>query len=82
MNKISSYHSTHRTTSDTGSDLKSDNYKEIHYPLDKYEITVRLSLDNRFIGVTEIKVNKDFLTHSQRISPKGFHDYDKYYLEE
>jgi len=56
-------------------------YKEIVYPFDKYEITVRLSLDNEFIGISKVKVNKDFLSYKQKITSKGFHDVDEFYRE-
>jgi len=61
-------------------DIPKD-YKEIVYPFDKYQITVRLSLNNEFIGISKVKVNKDFRSYKQRIVSKGFHDVDEFYKE-
>lgn len=58
-----------------------EEYKEIIYPFDKYEIKVKLSLTNGFIGIVEVKVNKDFLSHKQKITSKGFHDVEEFYRE-
>ena len=55
-------------------------YKTIVYPFGKYQITIKLSLNNEFIGILEVKVNKDFLSYRQNIS-KGFHDVDEFYRE-
>jgi len=65
----------------TGGRDISKEYKEIVCPFDKYEITVKLSLNNEFIGISGVKVNKDFLSYKQKISPKGFHDVDEFYRE-
>lgn len=56
-------------------------YKEIVYPFGKYEIKVRLSLTNEFIGIVEVKVNKDFLSYKQKVASKGFHDVEEFYRE-
>jgi len=47
------------------------------YPFDKYLITVKLSLDGRFIGIEEVQINKDFRSYKQKVSRKIYH-----YLEE
>ena len=65
----------------TGSQDKIPESKIIVYSFDKYQIKVRLTLNNEFIGIEEIKVNKEFLTHKQKITPKGYHDVDKLYEE-
>jgi len=64
-----------------GYDLPDD-YKIIIYPFDKYEIKIKLTPSNEFIGIIEIKVNKEFLSYEQKITPKGFHDVDEFYPEE
>lgn len=58
---------------------KPKEYKEVVYPFDKYEIRVRLSHTNEFIGIVEVKVNKDFLSYKQKITSKGFHDVEEFY---
>ena len=58
----------------------------IVYPFGRYEITVRLTIDGRFVGIEQIKVNTRFLDHLQRLlemRSTGYHDLDDYYkLEE
>jgi len=59
-----------------------EEYKEIIFPFGRYEITVKLTPSNEFVGVTAIKINKDFLSHSQKVSALSSWDVDKYYKEE
>ena len=65
----------------TGGHRTPEDFKEIVYPFHKYEITVKVSLDNEFIGISKVKVNKDFRSYKQRIVSKGFHDVDEFYKE-
>ena len=59
-----------------------DETKFIVYPLGKYEITVELTSTNQFVGVVEVKVNKDFRSYSQRITSTKVHDVEEYYKDE
>lgn len=68
---------THRT----GSHETPDEYKIIMYPLGIYEIKVKLTSSDKFVEVIEVKVNKDFLSHKQKIARKGFLDVEKYYQD-
>jgi len=63
-----------------GPDMPSD-FKTIVYPFNKYQITIRLTQDNRFIEVIEVKINKEFLSHKQKISTSGSIDVRKDYPE-
>lgn len=65
----------------TGSHDLPDDYKIILYPFDKYQITIKLTPSNEFIGIIEVKVNKFFLSHKQKIASHGFHDVDEFYPE-
>jgi hypothetical protein len=65
----------------TGSHEQLSHCRVVVYPFDKYEIKVRLTADNRFIEIAEVKVNKEFLSHKQKITPQGFHDVDEFYRE-
>lgn len=65
----------------TGSREVTKEYKEIVYPFGKYQITVRLSPGNEFIGISEVKVNRDFLSYKQKMISKGFHDVEEFYRE-
>lgn len=63
----------------TGSHDEPEEYKIIVYPFDKYQIKVKLTLANEFIGITEVEINKEFLSHRQKIAPQGYHDVDEFY---
>lgn len=56
-----------------------EDYRVIVYPFGRYEIFVKVSANNEFIGIVEVKVNKDFLSYKQKITPKGFHDVEEFY---
>jgi hypothetical protein len=59
----------------------NERYKTIQYPFDKYQISVQLNESNEFIGINEVKLDKDFLSLEQKISIQGFHDVGKFYSE-
>ena len=65
----------------TGSHEKLDDYEIIIYPFDKYQIKIKLSPSNEFIGIVEVKVNKEFLSHRQKITSQGFLDVEEFYQE-
>jgi len=65
----------------TGSHDIPVDYKLIVYPFDKYEITVKVSPDNKFIEILEVKINKDFRSYKQKIASQGFHDVEEFYRE-
>lgn len=65
----------------TGS-LYSEKTKTILFPLDKYIIKVLVTETNKFIGIKEIAINKDFLSLSQKISSNNFLDIEEFYKEE
>ena len=65
----------------TGSQENFEEYKIVECVFDRYLIKVKLTPKNEFMGIVEIKVNKDFLSHEQKITPKGFHDIDEFYKE-
>jgi len=53
------------------------------YPFDKFEIEVKLSETGKFIGITAIKMNADFLNYKQKlVAAENFHDAMEYYDEE
>lgn len=68
-------------TQGTGEFPAHETSKTIVYPFGKYEITVELSADNKFISILEVKINKDFLSYEQKNISKGFHDVDRFYEE-
>ena len=65
----------------TGSVGEHENYKIISYHFDRYEIKIKVSPSNEFLEVTEVKLNKDFLSHMQRLGIQTYVDVDKFYQE-
>jgi hypothetical protein len=65
----------------TGSREKRTPYKLEVCPFDKYEVVVRLSPTNEFLGIVEVRINKDFLSFKEKTLPKGYHDVDEFYKE-
>ncbi len=78
---VDRYDYTTFTQDSTGKTRKEEDYKVISYPFDKYEIKVKVSPSNEFLGIVEVGVNKDFLSQKQKISLKGYHDVDQFYVE-
>ncbi len=61
----------------TGS-LSSSAYKIIEFPFNQYEMKIKLTSDNKFIEVLEIKINKDFLSHKQKMASLNSIDIESY----
>jgi len=57
-------------------------YRLISYPFGRYEIKIKVTLNNEFIEIVEVGINKDFLTQKQKVNLQGFHDVDKFYVEQ
>ena len=66
----------------TGSHEKVADYKIVTLPFGHYLIKLKLTADDRFVDVMEVKVNKDFATYRQKILSLGSWDVSKYYDEE
>lgn len=49
----------------TGGLGEVENYKIIDYNFDKYSIKVKLTLKNEFLGILQLKVNKDFQSYAK-----------------
>ena len=58
-----------------------EGYKTITYPFEQYQIKIKLTPSNEFVGITEVKLNKDFLSHKQRIDTYSSHDVEEFYQE-
>lgn len=65
----------------TGSNNDLYNTKVIESVLGKYTLKIRVTLSNEFLGIEEIKINKEFASYKSKITPKGYHDVSKYYEE-
>ena len=66
----------------TGSSGDAEEYRTMVYPFDKYEVTIVLNSKNEFVDITEIKLNKEFVSFKQRIRPKNLVDEADFYDKE
>jgi len=69
------------SVSATGDHTNSHDFKYLVCTLGKYQIKVKVTVDNKFLSVEEIKVDKDFLTQKQRSLVIGHHNVDDIYQE-
>lgn len=53
-------------------------YKIVVYPFEQYELKLKLTPNNEFIEVLEIKLNKDFLSHKQKMSSLNYFNVEEY----
>jgi hypothetical protein len=66
----------------TGNHNDDKDFREIIYPFGKYEIKVMVDQYGIFLGISQIKVNKDFRNIEQKISSTGYIDIEDLYKEE
>lgn len=69
------------TAQSTGHTSEREDYKTLTTTFDRYDIIIKVSPRNEFIGVLEVKINKDFLSQKQRMGLQSYIDVDKYYRE-
>jgi hypothetical protein len=69
------------TQRSTGSVSGGHRHKVVVVPYGRFEISVCLTEDNRFVGVTEIRVKKDFRNIDQRIANSGYFDVEQFYQD-
>ena len=43
-------------------------HRTVVYPFGIYEVTIRLGDSNEFLGIVEVKADKDFIAFKQKIS--------------
>ena len=55
---------------------------EIIYPFDRYEVTVLLSSDGKFCGISSIKESRDFLSNEQFLGKFKSINTDDFYNNE
>lgn len=66
----------------TGSREEIKSNKFIKYPFDRYIITIELSPNNEFIGITQITLNKDFRSYLEKIKTEKILNIEDYNIEE
>lgn len=59
----------------TGSD--SSEYVTVLYPFEMFEIIVKLTLDGKFVGIEEIRINKDFRSYKNKTPQSIFAHVDE-----
>jgi hypothetical protein len=77
--KIYSYNKM--KTRGTGGLVLRKSSSQITYPFGKYNVTVKVSKDQKFVGISEIRINKDFRSYKQKLVPKGYHDVEDFYTK-
>ncbi len=65
----------------TGSTGTSRIFKSVVYPFDNYEITVQLTETGEFLGITEVKLRRHFMSLKQKIEASRSSDVDDFYKD-
>lgn len=60
-------------------DYGISNVREVEYRFGKFTVRIALTTDGEFIGVNEIRINKDFVAHERRTGTIGYHDVEAFY---
>jgi len=66
----------------TGSKKLLKQIKIIEYPVEHYIVKVGLTPENEFLGITEVKVNKDFRSIESRLRNVKVHNLEEFNVEE
>jgi len=69
-------------SSEQGTGMQAEQHRIVSCFFDRYVIKVRLGPREEFIGIVEVGINKDFLSHRQRLSVRGTHDVSDLYPED
>jgi len=69
------------TKGSTGSEFDAQGHKLVVVPYHNFEVIVCLTEDNRFLGITELRIKKDFLSPDQKVANSGVFDVDEFYQE-
>ncbi|MBF0530847.1 MAG: hypothetical protein HQK55_16580 [Deltaproteobacteria bacterium] len=65
----------------TGRHDAIEDFQLIIYPFGKYEILVRVTMDGRFLGINEVRLNKSFIDYKKLSTSGDYHDVDEFYKE-
>lgn len=65
----------------TGDHDDHDKCNIVKYVFGKYAVYLKLSEDQRFLGIEAISEETNFLSQNQRLSQIGHHDLDDIYKE-
>ena len=53
--------------------------RTVTYPIGPFELLVQLGEGDKFLGISEVRIQKDFLTLSQRVGNIQYHDVEDLY---
>ncbi len=71
-----------RGDADTDSPLSpQQGRQQVVVPYDNLVIVVELTRSGQFIGISEVRIRRDFLSNAQRVAASGFHDIEAFYKE-
>jgi hypothetical protein len=65
----------------TSSPVNPQSHKLVVVPYGGCEVVVCLTEDNRFVGIRELRIKRDFLTPEQRVSTSGYLDVEEFYRD-
>ena len=82
MSPSDDYSYKNLTAGSTGSSPSVQGQKLIVVSRDQYEIVVRLTDDDRFVEIAELRIKKDFLSPEQRVAASGCFNIEEFYEEE
>ena len=80
--KISGIYTWKQRVESTGIIDEPKEIKFIKYPFDRYNITVAVSSNNEFIGITEVQLNEDFRSYKLKSSSQFSSEVEDFYFEE
>lgn len=82
MDEYSGLSITNDINDETGSHFVENDIKIIDYPFEKYQIKIKLNAEGKFLGIIQVSINKEFLSHAQKISSSEVHDIEEFYRED
>ena len=65
----------------TSSPVNPQLHKLVVVPYGNCEVVVCLTQDDRFVGIYELRIKKDFLSPEQRVSSSGRLDVEEFYRD-
>ncbi|TFH07473.1 MAG: hypothetical protein E4H14_08420 [Candidatus Thorarchaeota archaeon] len=65
----------------TGSAEEPRRYRTIAYPFDQYVVYVKVDEEDQFVGITEIRINKQFLSSRQKLASMSSLDVEEFYKD-
>ena len=66
----------------TGTISSSEETKVVAIKFGIFDVKLRLTLNDKFIEIVEIKFKKSFIEEKRSATPKSFHDVEEYYKED